>query len=101
MECQEQNISKEDLTNKNDCSVKLRRKLAVSDTISPPTEHSLQLLLKATYRLVGKASLLHTGYREVSDPYRQGSSMMRNNIKKYEKQFILLDEQQRNLLMNV
>ena len=77
----------------------LQDKLGVC--LEPATDAALDFLLKATSRIVGKASLLHCGYRELSDPFAREMETMKTNSEKLERSFWYLNEKQRNLLLKV
>eukprot|EP00092_Neocalanus_flemingeri_P019101 GFUD01020691.1.p1 GENE.GFUD01020691.1~~GFUD01020691.1.p1 ORF type:complete len:768 (+),score=204.79 GFUD01020691.1:229-2532(+) len=101
--CQPSIISKEDVEQMKSDSTYLREKLSISQDIESPSSSGLGLLLAAASRLVGKSSLLHTGYRDLSDPFTQEKQTMNQSFDKMEnkKTFWFLNAEQRDLLQNV
>ena len=61
------------------------------------TDDSKALFLKACARLIGKESLLHVGYRTLTDKFSRNKETQRNNINKIEKELILLSPEQRKV----
>jgi hypothetical protein len=101
-DCQRRIISKEDVEKMRTNSKQLRGKLEISGELETPKETSLEYLLAATSRLMGKASLLHSGKRDLGDPFKQGKQTTSQNIQKHEKNLIksfwFLNKDQRELL---
>ena len=95
--CQACIISAEDAEKTKSQPNILRQKLNIPQDLQQASDSGLDLLLTLTSRLVGKASLLHSGYRDLADPFRHEKDMMKHNL----DSFLYLNPLQRDLLLKV
>ena len=87
-------ISKEDVEQIKTNQSNMRKTIFIPDALKPPCKDGLEYLLCATSRLVGNASLLHCGVRDLSDPFRQEKQTLRKNSDKLENTFVFLNDTQ-------
>eukprot|EP00092_Neocalanus_flemingeri_P013676 GFUD01014749.1.p1 GENE.GFUD01014749.1~~GFUD01014749.1.p1 ORF type:complete len:885 (-),score=190.70 GFUD01014749.1:936-3590(-) len=90
-------IDKDNLATMTDHPLVVMTKLGIPNTVTQPTQAGLDLLLKICSRLVGKASLLHCGYRDLPDRMDQQKQRLSHTMKKMDR-FIMLDKQQLSIL---
>ena len=65
------------------------------------TEDSKDLFLKACSRLIGKESLLHTGYRTLADKFSRSKEAKTSHITKVDATLIMLSPAQREVFRTV
>ena len=105
--CQARIISAEDVEKSKTQPNSLRQKLEIPQDLQQVSDSGLDLLLTVTSRLVGKASLLCSGNRDLTDPFRHEKDMMKQNLDKVKKSEVLennylyLTPLQRDLLLKV
>merc|ERR1711892_630438 len=85
-DCQRSIISEEDVESMKNCPQILREKLNIPS--DPASDTGLDLLLTVVSRIVGKASLLHRGNRDLSDPFTIEKQNLDQNFEKIEKEFL-------------
>ena len=65
------------------------------------TDDSKALFLQACARLIGKESLLHTGYRTLADKFSRSKEAKTSHIARVEKSLIMLSPAQREVFRTV
>ena len=82
-------IDKDDLVTMVNLPSSVMKKLQIPTTLCESTKEGLSLLLKISSRLIGRSSLLHCGYRELSDPMNHKQRRLSHTI---EQQRSILDK---------